>query len=196
MDPKETLIEVKLVDSFVLNKIGEGHGESRLYLGGMSSKQHIQKIFNKDKPLEQALRFSKKNILNTLGFFEPFFLNPKSFYLDNGKLISFTQPLSNIYNDNLKTLDRLKEEITEVAELLPSDKSGRTYLRVKKESLLRRFFLPHSVKIIFKKREVFIDCSIKPEIIPIKKAIKVNGQKHNVEFDYMSGYDFKSTIKT
>ena len=196
MDPKEALIEVKLVDSFVLNKIGEGHGESRLYLGGISSKQIIKTIFNQGKPLEQTLRFSKKNILNTLGFFEPFFLNPKSFYLDNGKLISFTQPLSNIYNDNLKTLDRLKEEITEVAELLPSDKSGRTYLRVKKESLLRRFFLPHSVKIIFKKREVFIDCSIKPEIIPIKKAIKVNGQKHNVEFDYMSGYDFKSTIKT
>jgi len=196
MDPKETLIEVKLVDSFVLNKIGEGHGESRLYLGGISSKQIIKTIFNQGKPLEQTLRFSKKNILNTLGFFEPFFLNPKSFYLDNGKLISFTQPLSNIYNDNLKTLDRLKEEITEVAELLPSDKSGRTYLRVKKESLLRRFFLPHSVKIIFKKREVFIDCSIKPEIIPIKKAIKVNGQKHNVEFDYMSGYDFKSINET
>jgi len=196
MDPKETLIEVKLVDSFVLNKIGEGHGESRLYLGGISSKQIIKTIFNQGKPLEQTLRFSKKNILNTLGFFEPFFLNPKSFYLDNGKLISFTQPLSNIYNNNLKTLNRLKEEITEVAELLPSDKSGRTYLRVKKESLLRRFFLPHSVKIIFKKREVFIDCSIKPEIIPIKKAIKVNGQKHNVEFDYMSGYDFKSINET
>ena len=196
MDPKEALIEVKLVDSFVLNKIGEGHGESRLYLGGMSSKQHIQKIFNKDKPLEQTLRFSKKNILNTLGFFEPFFLNPKSFYLDNGKLISFSQPLSKIYNKNLRTLNGLKEEIIEVAELLPADKSGRTYLRVKKESLLRRFFLPHSVKIIFKKNDIFIDCSVKPEIIPIKKAIKVNGKKHNVEFDYMSRYDFKAIKKT
>lgn len=196
MDPKETSIEVKLVDSFVLNKIGEGHGESRLYLGGMRSKQHIQTIFNQDNPLEQTLRFSKKNILNTLGFFEPFFHNPKSFYLDNGKLISFTQPLSKIYNVNLKTLNEFKEEITEVAELLPSDKSGRTYLRVKKESLLRRFFLPHSVKVIFRKSEAFIDCSIKPEIIPIKKAIKVNGEKHEVEFDYISEYDFKSINKT
>ena len=69
MDPKETLIEVKLVDSFVLNKIGEGHGESRLYLGGMSSKQHIQKIFNKDKPLEQTLRFSKKKYIKYVRFF-------------------------------------------------------------------------------------------------------------------------------
>ena len=46
MDPKEAFIEVKLVDSFVLNKIGEGHGESRLYLGGISSKQLIKTIFS------------------------------------------------------------------------------------------------------------------------------------------------------
>lgn len=195
MDPKG-VIEINLVDSFVLNKIGEGHGESRLYLGGKNSKEVIDSIFNIKDPSNQVLAFSKKNIISAVKFFEPFFLNPKSFYLDNGKLISFKQPLSKIFNQNLRSLDSKQEKITEQAELLSADSSGRSYLRVKKTSLLRHYFLPHSVKLIMKENHGHVQCSVKPEIIPIKKPIKVNGKKHEVEFDYLSGYDFECRNQT
>ena len=190
MDLKSS-IEINLVDSFVLAKIGEGHGESRLYLGGKSNKEIIESIFNIADPTNQILVFSKKNIINVVKFFEPFFINPKSFYLDNGKLISFKQPLKKIFEENMQSLEFKREEITEKAELLSADRSGRSYLRVKKTSLLRSYFLPHSVKLIMKESQGYIKCSIKPEIIPIKKPIKVNGKKHEVEFDYLSSYDFK-----
>ena len=103
MDPKG-VIEINLVDSFVLNKIGEGHGESRLYLGGKNSKELIDSIFNTKDPSDQVLTFSKKNIISTVKFFEPFFLSPKSFYLDNGNLIYFKQPLGKIFDRNLRSL--------------------------------------------------------------------------------------------
>lgn len=195
MGPKD-VIEINLVDSFVLNKIGEGHGESRLYLGGKNSKELIGSIFNIKDPSNQVLAFSKKNIISTVKFFEPFFLSPKGFYLDNGKLISFKQPLSKIFDRNLRSLESKEEKITEQAELLTADGSGRCYLRVNKNSLLRHCFLPHSVKLIMKENQGHVQCSIKPEIIPIKKPIKVNGEKHEVEFDYLSGYDFECKNKT
>ena len=56
--------------------------------------------------------------------------------------------------------------------------------------------MPHSVKLIMKENQGHVQCSIKPEIIPIKKPIKVNGEKHEVEFDYLSGYDFECKNKT
>jgi len=165
-------------------------------LGGKNSKELIGSIFNIKDPSNQVLTFSKKNIISTVKFFEPFFLSPKSFYLDNGKLISFKQPLSKIFDRNLRSLESKEEKIIEQAELLSADGSGRSYLRVNKNSLLRHFFLPHSVKLIMKENQGHVQCSIKPEIIPIKKPIKVNGEKHEVEFDYLSGYDFECKNKT
>lgn len=188
------MMEIKLVDSFVLNKLGEGHGESRLYLGGKTSNNDIKDIFNLQKPSSQLLRLSKKNICKVLNFFESFYLNPKSFYLNNGKLISFKQPLKKIYIQNLQLLDSSANEIIERAELLDADKAGRRYLRVSEKSLLRKLFLPHSTKVILKKYHDgishFIDCEFKPELKPVKKTIKVKNINHIVEFDYLNNYDF------
>ena len=41
-------IEVKLVDSFVKNKIGDGNGESTIYLGGKLKHQLILDVFGGD----------------------------------------------------------------------------------------------------------------------------------------------------
>ena len=64
---------VMIVDRTFLNKIGEGHGESRLYLGGKNSKELIDSIFNTKDPTNQVLIFSKKNIMRAVKFFELFF---------------------------------------------------------------------------------------------------------------------------
>jgi len=186
-------LEVKLVDSFVLNKLGEGHGESRLYLGGYSSLDTINKIFIPSENSIIQLKLLKSNILHTLGFFEPFYKNPKKFYLSNGKLLSFRQNLPELYETILASLENYQEDILESAELLSADKKGRSYLRVNKNSMLRKFFLPHSVKVIFSRQLSFfsnyVHCEIKPELIPIKKEIKVNNQKLTIEFDYFSDYE-------
>ena len=186
-------LEVKLVDSFVLNKLGEGHGESRLYLGGYSSLDTINKIFTSSENSIIQLKLFKTNILHTLGFFEPFYKNPRKFYLSNGKLLSFKQNLPELYETILASLANYKEEILESAELLSADKKGRSYLRVNKNSILRKFFLPNSVKVIFSKQSSwfkdYVHCEVKPELIPIKKEIKVNSQKLSLEFDYFLDYE-------
>ena len=38
--------EIALVDSFVLTKLGEGHGESTLYLGGKGAHENISSFFD------------------------------------------------------------------------------------------------------------------------------------------------------
>ena len=187
-------LEVKLVDSFVLNKLGEGHGESRLYLGGYSNLKIINNIFQTKADSKITLKFFKSNILDTLSFFEPFYRNPKKFYLSNGKLHGFSKDLPKLYGIIQEILKNSSEEIFESGELLSADKKGRSYLRVEKNSLLRKFFLPHSVKVIFSRNASIIDaqvlCDIKPELIPIKKDIKVNNQKLSLEFDYFSNYEY------
>ena len=187
-------IEVKLVDSFVLNKLGEGHGESRLYLGGYSNLKIINNIFQAKQKSITTLKFSKSNISHALSFFEPFYKNPKKFYLSNGKLHGFKKDLPKLFEIIQEILKNSPEEIFESSELLSADKKGRSYLRVNKDSLLRKFFLPHSVKALFSRNSFLADeqvyCEIKPELIPIKKDIKVNNQKLSLEFDYFSNYEY------
>ena len=72
-------LEVKLVDSFVLNKLGEGHGESRLYLGGHGLIEKINKIFCTLDNRSVELKLSKDNLLAVVNFYKPFFKNQKGF---------------------------------------------------------------------------------------------------------------------
>ena len=56
----------------------------------------------------------------------------------------------------------------------------RSYLRVNKDSLLRKFFLPHSVKALFSRNSFLADEQVivkSSRTNSIKKDIKVNNQK-------------------
>lgn len=186
-------LEVKLVDSFVLNKLGEGHGESRLYLGGHGLIEKINKIFCTLDNRSVELKLSKDNLLAVVNFYKPFFKNQKKFYLSNGKLLGFKHCLKDIWNENWQLIKNSDQYIYEPATIILPDKKGRTYLRVKPDSLLRKLFLPHSVRVIFSNDQNHfnqVDCEIKSEIKPVKKQIKVNGTKLSIEFDYFNDFEY------
>ena len=84
-----SMYETSLVDSFVLPKFGEGHGESTLYLGGKGKQKQISELFQNTESANIHIFFSKENLLSIMNFYEPYFKNPHGFYLDNGKLIKF-----------------------------------------------------------------------------------------------------------
>ena len=88
--------EISLVDSFVLNKLGEGHGESTLYLGGKKKHEQIYELFGNSPSAKIKLFFSKENFISILNFYEPYFKKPHGFYLNNGKLVTFKDGLYDI----------------------------------------------------------------------------------------------------
>ena len=185
--------EIALVDSFVLTKLGEGHGESTLYLGGKGAHEDIASFFDapfKDKIFQ--VYFSKANLLKILNFYQPFYKNPHSFYMSDGRLIEFQDDLSQHYDKSIKKINASEEYIPNEVELLNPDSQDRQYLRVFAGSILREMFLPYSVKICFKKihlhnhhhLDILIECS--PYIAAKKHNIKVGGKSLKVEFNYLN----------
>ena len=185
--------EIALVDSFVLTKLGEGHGESTLYLGGKGAHENIASFFDtpfKDKMFQ--VYFSKANLLKILNFYQPFYKNPHSFYMSDGRLIEFQDDLSQHYDKSIKKINASEEYIPNEVELLNPDSQDRQYLRVFAGSILREMFLPYSVKICFKKihlhknphLDILIECS--PYIAAKKHNIKVGGKSLKVEFNYLN----------
>lgn len=185
--------EIALVDSFVLTKLGEGHGESTLYLGGKGAHKDISNFFDflsKDKNFQ--VYFLKENLLKVLNFYQPFFKNPHSFFMSDGRLIEFQNDLPQHYDKCIKKINASSEFISNEVELLNPDSQGRQYLRVFADSILREMFLPYSVKICFKKihlhnnsdLDILIECS--PYIAAKKHNIKVGGKSVKVEFNYLN----------
>lgn len=185
--------EIALVDSFVLTKLGEGHGESTLYLGGKGAHGDISSFF--DTPYKEKMfqvYFCKENLLKVLNFYQPFFDNPHSFYISDGRLIEFQGDLSQHYEKCIKKINASDEYISNEVELLNPDSQDRQYLRVFSGSILREMFLPYSVKICFKKihlhnnpdLDIVIECS--PYIAAKKHNIKVGGKSVKVEFNYLN----------
>lgn len=185
--------EIALVDSFVLTKLGEGHGESTLYLGGKGAHEDIASFFDapfKDKMFQ--VYFSKANLLKILNFYQPFYKNPHSFYMSDGRLIEFQNDLSKLYDECFKKINTSDEYVSNEVELLNPDSQDRQYLRVFAGSILREMFLPYSVKICLKKihlhnkpdLDILIECS--PYIAAKKHNIKVGGKSVKVEFNYFN----------
>ena len=184
--------ETSLVDSFVLPKLGEGHGESTLYLGGKAKQKEISELFQNSESSNVHIFFSKKNFLSIMNFYEPYFKKPHGFYLDNGKLINFKDDLESIYKNGINEITANKELFYEEVELLKADSQGRIYLRFNKNSIMRRVFLPHSVKCIFSiytKEANSIFCQVKAELSSVKKKIKINKEMITVDIDYFNSYE-------
>ena len=185
--------EIALVDSFVLTKLGEGHGESTLYLGGKKDHEDILSFF-KNIPFNFPFTayLAKSNLLKILNFYEPFFENPHSFYLSNGHLISFKQDLSLHYQKFINKIEKYDRLIANEFELLKPDSQGRIYLRVSSNSLLRSLFLPYSVKVCFQliqlhedsKLDILIACH--PFIVSKNHNIKIGGNNLTVEINYLN----------
>ncbi|MDB9813353.1 hypothetical protein OAC45_02690 [Gammaproteobacteria bacterium] len=92
--------QISLVDSFVLTKLGEGHGESTLYLGGKNKVDEINDFFENESfntPFQAFLLTS--NLLKILGFYRHFYMNPHDFYCADGHLISFKHDLPKILQE-------------------------------------------------------------------------------------------------
>jgi len=184
--------QISLVDSFVLTKLGEGHGESTLYLGGKNKVDEITDFFGNEainSPLQVCS--SRLNLLKILNFYKSFYTNPHDFYLTDGNLISFKQDLSMLIQACMNELKQGSDLIYFDVELLPLDSQGRAYLRVAPDCLLRRFFLPYAVQISFKKiylqqqdkQVILIHCH--PYYEAKLRAIKVGGKSLSVEFNYL-----------
>jgi len=185
--------EIALVDSFVLTKLGEGHGESTLYLGGKGAHENISSFF--DTPYKEKMfkvYFSKENLLKVLIFYQAFYKNPHSFYMSDGRLIGFKDNLAHHYDECFNKLNASDEYISNEVELLNPDSQSRQYLRVFAGSILREIFLPYSVKICFTKIHLhnnsYLDMLIKcsPYIAAKKHHIKVGGKSVKVEFNYLN----------
>ena len=185
--------EIALVDSFVLTKLGEGHGEATLYLGGKKDHEDILSFFE-DISFNSIFTayFAKSNLLKIFNFYEPFFQNPHSFYLSNGQLISFKQDLLQHYKKCISQINESDELIPNEFELLKPDSQGRIYLRVFSDSLLRRLFLPYSVKVslqliqLHKSNNPAILIACYPFITSKNHNIKVGGESLKVEINYLN----------
>lgn len=179
-------IEVKLVDSFVKNKIGDGNGESTIYLGGKLKHQLILDVFG-DFNKSKLITFTKSNLIKSIGFFQSFYENPHEFYLNTGETMSFKQDLSAIYKQALTWFKSCSAKIQEDAYLISPDTQGRVYLRFDPESFLRKFILPHSTICEFiKSKDGELICTLIPDIMSTKKTIKIDGKKYWIEFNYFS----------
>jgi hypothetical protein len=185
--------KISLVDSFVLNKLGEGHGESTLYLGGKTRHEDIAEVFKNAEANGIKLFFSKENILGILNCFKPYYLNQHGFYLNNGELLDFKNNLKEVFTNEVETINKKTSIFSEDVELLDADSQGRIYMRVESSSILRRVFLPHSVYcviLIHINNDVISPfCKFYPELEPIKKNIKYKNKKMKVEIDYFKRYE-------
>ena len=185
--------QISLVDSFVLTKLGEGHGESTLYLGGKNKVDEINDFFENESfntPFQAFLLTS--NLLKILGFYRHFYMNPHDFYCADGHLISFKHDLPKILQECEGELNAASDLISFYAELLTPDSQGRIYLRVSHDSFLRKFFLPYAVRISFKKiyftkkqkQAMLINCV--PYFERKLKNLKRGGKSLTVEFNYLN----------
>ena len=184
--------EINLVDSFLLNKLGEGHGESTLYLGGKKKHEQIYELFGNSASAKIKLFFSKENFISILNFYQPYFKKPHGFYLNNGKLITFKDGLYDIFKTEMEIIKLNDESFYEYVDLLKPDSQGRIYLRFDNGSILRRVFLPHSVNCVlfsYKNKSEAIFCEIKPVLKPVKKKIKINQEMILVDIDYFKSYN-------
>ena len=183
--------KINLPDSFVVNKLGEGHGESTLYLGGKKDHSHIYDLFKK---LENELLFSSKNILQILNFYEPFYVNQHKFYLNNGELLGFKSDLKDLLKKEKAIQEKNNSIINESVEILEPDSQGRIYLRVDSSSILRRVFLPYSVycvlfKYISPSQEELPFCKFYPRLMSSKKNIRYKRMKMTIDIDYFTNYE-------
>ena len=118
-------------------------------------------------------------------FFENFYNKPHDFYLNTGEKISFKQNLFQVYKGAMNFFEELDDIYHENAFLISPDSQGRVYLRFLPDSILRRFFLPHSISCKFiriNSRDIF--CELYPVIMSTKKTIKLNNKKYWTEFNY------------
>ena len=183
--------KINLPDSFVVNKLGEGHGESTLYLGGKKDHSHIYDLFKK---LENELLFSSKNILQILNFYEPFYVDQHKFYLNNGELLGFKSDLKDLLKKEKAIQEKNNSIINESVEILEPDSQGRIYLRVDSSSILRRVFLPYSVycvlfKYIGPSHEELPFCKFYPILMSSKKNIRYKRMKMTIDIDYFTNYE-------
>ena len=132
--------KINLPDSFVINKLGEGHGESTLYLGGKRDHTHVYNLFKETLTKKHKLLFSSKNILQIINFYEPFYTNQHKFYLNNGELLGFKSNLKEVLKKEKIIQNKNNLIIDEEVEILKPDSQGRIYLRVDSLSILREYF--------------------------------------------------------
>ena len=97
---------------------------------GYSNLKIINNICQAKQKSITTLKFSKSNISHALSFFEPFYKNPKKFYLNNGKLHGFKKDLPKLFEIIQEILKNSPEEIFESSELLSADK--KTLLSARK----------------------------------------------------------------
>lgn len=186
--------KINLPDSFVVNKLGEGHGESTLYLGGKKDHSHIYDLFKKSSKKKHELLFSSKNILQILNFYEPYYVNQHKFYLNNGELLGFKSDLKDLLKKEKAIQEKNNSIISEDVEILEPDSQGRIYLRVDSSSILRRVFLPYSVycvlfKYISHSKEELPFCKFYPILMSSKKNIRYKRMKMTIDIDYFTNYE-------
>ena len=186
--------KINLPDSFVVNKLGEGHGESTLYLGGKKDHADIYNLFKKSSAEKNELLFSSKNILQILNFYEPFYINQHKFYLNDGELLGFKYNLEDVFRREKVIQEENNPTINEKVEILEPDSQGRIYLRVDSSSVLRRIFLPYSVycvlfKYIDPSKEEMPFCKFYPILQPSKKNIRYKKMKMTLDIDYFTSYE-------
>lgn len=186
--------KINLPDSFVINKLGEGHGESTLYLGGKRDHTHIYNLFKETLTKKHKLLFSSKNILQIINFYEPFYTNQHKFYLNNGELLGFKSNLKEVLKKEKIIQNKNNLIIGEEVEILKPDSQGRIYLRVDSLSILRRIFLPYSVycvlfKYISPSQEELPFCKFYPILTSSKKNIRYKKKKMTIDIDYFTNYE-------
>jgi hypothetical protein len=186
--------KINLPDSFVINKLGEGHGESTLYLGGKRDHTHVYNLFKKSITKKHKLLFSSKNILQIINFYEPFYINQHKFYLNNGELLGFKYDLKGLLKKEKIIQEKNNSIIDEEVEILEPDSQGRIYLRVDSSSILRRIFLPYSVycvlfKYISPSQGELPFCKFYPILTSSKKNIRYKKKKMTIDIDYFTNYE-------
>lgn len=116
----DTQNNITLADSFLLNKIGKGHGEAKLYIG---NKSEILYEFWENFCNENIEYFIlKKDCYSYLQKAENEYKNPSQNYINKEKF-------SLIYNKNLEYLNKISDEKLTFEIQLSEVKPPRIYLK-------------------------------------------------------------------
>ena len=168
----DALNNITLADSFVKNKIGNGHGEAKLYVGNYNERYH-----NFFDNLNREFFFLKKDFDKYLLDAKDEFLNPQQDYNKKEEMPDRYNDLSNLLNDygnGLMKFNMYRTDVTPPRVYLKSDSEYYNLMRevgipnISYLSILKLRNLNNN-KIIYYCR-IFID--YKPDVIKYESPME------------------------
>jgi len=130
LDTKEY---ITLADSFLLNKIGSGHGEAKLYVGNES-----QELFSFWEDFNSKCFILKSDCIKFMQDAEDEYLNPQQQYLKKDKM-------PEIYTQNLELINAYDKEMLKFQTYRSDITPPRVYINSNSEiyTLIRALGLPN-----------------------------------------------------